>query len=246
MAGSGRRFSEAGYKEFKSLMMVDGKSMIQWVLDLFPQEKDVLFICREDHLKSGMAEQLKTIFPEGRIQGITPHRQGPVMSLQLAIEEIPDSEECLVSYCDFFMLWNYEDFKKSLNGADGAIPCYTGFHPHLLHSQNLYASCRVNERGEILEVREKHCFDNDKMKGLHSPGVYYFREGRILKYYLRELLKKNTPIQGEFYVSMLYQQMIDDGLKIVAYDKISHFCQWGTPRDLEEYLYWTSRLRRTP
>lgn len=245
MAGSGRRFLEAGYKELKPLIVVDGKPMIQWVLNLFPSENDVLFICRKDHLESGLAEQLKGISPGARLKGVTPHLQGPVMSLQLAIDEIPDSEECLVFYCDFFMLWDYEDFKKNLDGADGVIPCYTGFHPHLMHSQNVYASCRMNERKEVLEVREKHFFGDDKMSCSHSPGVYYFREGRILKHYVKELLTKNQSIHGEFYVSMLYQLMIEDGLKIMGYDKISHFCQWGTPRDLEDYLYWTTRLRRT-
>ena len=31
--------------------------------------------------------------------------------------------------------------------------------------------------------------------------------------------------------------MIQDGLKIQVYE-LNHFMQWGTPEDLEEYLYW--------
>ena len=43
---------------------------------------------------------------------------------------------------------------------------------------------------------------------------------------------------GEYYASMVYQPMVEDGKRILVYDQIPHFCQWGTPQDLEEYNYW--------
>jgi len=32
-------------------------------------------------------------------------------------------------------------------------------------------------------------------------------------------------------------------LKVGIYDKIEHFCQWGTPEDLEEYSFWIDNLK---
>ena len=54
------------------------------------------------------------------------------------------------------MNWDYSNFKLFVESTkcDGSIPCYTGFHPHLLHEKNLYASCRVNRKMELLEIKE--------------------------------------------------------------------------------------------
>lgn len=43
---------------------------------------------------------------------------------------------------------------------------------------------------------------------------------------------------GEYYVSMVYNLMKKDGLKISIYE-IQHMLQWGAPRDLEEYKTWS-------
>ena len=43
----------------------------------------------------------------------------------------------------------------------------------------------------------------------------------------------------EYYVSMPYKLMIEDGLNILVYE-LNYFMQWGTPQDLQDYLYWSS------
>ena len=50
-------------------------------------------------------------------------------------------------------------------------------------------------------------------------------------------------VNEEYYVSMVYKEMIKDGLKIKAFE-LEHFMQWGTPRDLEDYLYWSDIFRK--
>ena len=37
---------------------------------------------------------------------------------------------------------------------------------------------------------------------------------------------------------MVYNGLVNDGLKVYVY-QIPFFLQWGTPDDLEEYLYWS-------
>ena len=45
MSGFGKRFKTAGYKLPKPLIEVDGKPIIQHVVDMFPGEKNFFFIC---------------------------------------------------------------------------------------------------------------------------------------------------------------------------------------------------------
>ena len=144
----------------------------------------------------------------------------------------------------FGLIKNYEDFKKfsKKTGADGIVVSYTGFHPHLL-GPNFYAGVKADEAGEISEIKEKHSFTSDKMQGWHSCGTYYFKSGRLIKEYFRQMLDaKYQHNNGEYYVSMVYNLLIKDGLKIFNYP-LKYFCQWGTPEDLEYYSIWISRAK---
>ena len=47
MSGLGQRFLDAGYNDPKPLIIVDGKPIIEHVVNLFPGEKDISFICNE-------------------------------------------------------------------------------------------------------------------------------------------------------------------------------------------------------
>ena len=53
MTGYGSRFVAAGYKDLKPFIEVQGKPIIQWIIDgMYPNEKDILFVCRQEHLDS--------------------------------------------------------------------------------------------------------------------------------------------------------------------------------------------------
>ena len=52
MSGFGERFRNAGYTTPKPLITIEGKPIIEHVVDMFPGEKNFIFICNEEHLKS--------------------------------------------------------------------------------------------------------------------------------------------------------------------------------------------------
>jgi dTDP-glucose pyrophosphorylase len=143
------------------------------------------------------------------------------------------------------MYWDYEYFKKFVRDTkcEGSVICYTGFHPHMLGSDN-YAFCRVNIYNEILEIREKQPFTEDKMSEYASTGTYYFRRGEYVKKYFKELIEKDININGEYYVSLVYNLLINDGLICNVYE-VPHMLQWGTPFDLGFYSKWSDYYRKT-
>ena len=55
-------------------------------------------------------------------------------------------------------------------------------------------------------------------------------------------LDENLSINDEFYVSLVYQLMLRDKKQIYVFDDIDFFCQWGTPQDLQEYLFWINQV----
>src|SRR4051812_2965473 len=115
MSGLGSRFAAAGYKDIKPLIKVHGKPIIEYVVNLFPGETDFIFVCRDEHLENTpLREELMRIKPEGKIVAITPHKLGPVYAVSKVFDMIEDDEPVITCYCDFYMRWDYADFKKTV------------------------------------------------------------------------------------------------------------------------------------
>jgi NDP-sugar pyrophosphorylase family protein len=245
MSGQGSRFKAVGYPDPKPLIVVDGKPIIAHVLDMFPEATDITFICNKEHLATTpMRSILKSLRPDARILPIPSHTRGPVHAVTAVYPYPTEDEDVLVSYCDFTQVWDFPAFLEAVakERPGGAVPAYTGFHPHLLRD-NVYAGIRTDTAGTMLEIQEKHCFTPRLEDCHHSSGLYYFGSGAILKQYSDELLASNQTINGEYYTSMIFPLMLRDGLRVTV-PPISRFMQWGTPEDLEAYEAW-SRLIHT-
>jgi NDP-sugar pyrophosphorylase family protein len=243
MSGIGSRFIEAGYKDPKPLIVVDGKPIIEHVCDLFQGEEKFTFICNAKHLaETKMREVLLSIKPNANIIEIPIHKKGPVYAVSLIEDLIEDEEEIIVNYCDFGSYWDYKDFLEHTRNrdADGAVPAYKSFHPHMLGSTN-YAFMR-DKKQWLLEIKEKEPFTNNRMNEYASNGTYYFKKGSYVKKYFQELIDRNIDLKGEYYVSLVYNLLVNDGLKVSIYD-VQHMLQWGTPQDVEEYNTWSKYFR---
>ena len=243
MTGLGKRFVEAGYTDPKPLINVDDHPMIYHVLHLFPGETNVLAIVNNQHTQ--IRERLLEISPTIRIVEQPYRGLGPVDTLLQVQDSISDDEEVIVSYCDYGTVWDYSAFLREVRetSTDGAIACYRGFHPHHL-GKDCYAYVREDNRWAA-EVREKTPFTANKMSEYASNGTYYFRTGRLLKEYCRRLVESGETIRGEYYVSMVYNHMIRDGLRIRV-TEIQKMLQWGTPADLQTYQQWHDCFTRPP
>ncbi|MFH2201901.1 MAG: NTP transferase domain-containing protein [Elusimicrobiota bacterium] len=244
MSGSGRRFLDAGYKDPKPLLDVAGRPAIARLLERFPKDWRFVFICSNDHLRdTRLREVLLECVPDAVIRGIAPHKKGPVYAVLQAADAVDDDLPTIVNYCDFSFAWDpagFVDFTEQ-TACDGAVFCYRGFQPHYL-GDTMYAYCR-EEGGKILEIREKECFTDDRTREYASSGSYYFASGRLVKKYFQQTVDEDLNLNGEYYVSLVYNPLIGAGLTARVYE-IPFFLQWGTPEDLADYLYWHRAFAR--
>jgi len=243
MSGLGQRFVDEGYNDPKPLIEVDGMPIIQHVINLFPGEKNIKFICNNEHLSdTNMRQILQNISSTCEIYEVPViNREGPVHAVSLIFDSIDDEKEVIVSYCDYGTYWDYEGFlndNRSRN-ADGAIACYKGFHPHMLGTDN-YAFLKETEEGSrwMQAIQEKQPFTSNRMNEYASNGTYYFKSGAIMKKYFKILMDRKIKVKNEYYVSMVYNLLIEDGLNVNIFE-IENMLQWGTPYDLEIYNSWS-------
>lgn len=240
MSGIGKRFLDAGYDVPKPLIVVDGKPIISHVVDMFPGETKFTFICNEDHLRNtNMKEILSNLVPKANIRSIPPHKLGPVYAVMQVADLIEDNEEIIVNYCDFGKDWDYPSFLKDMreNNSDGGVSAYRGFHPHMLGKIN-YAFMK-EENQWMIAIQEKKPFTDNRMLEYASDGTYYFRTGTICKNFFQKTMDQKIDLNGEYYVSVVYNLLVEAGLKVRIFE-IKHMLQWGTPGELEEYLYWSN------
>ncbi len=255
MTGYGSRFVAAGYRELKPFIPVMGKPVIEWIVKgMYPEDVQFIFVCRGEHLRNdpSMKGKLLALAPGAIIVTIEDWvKKGPVYDVLRAYRALCAAEGfhredgCIINYCDFYMTWDFQMFAREATArdCDGAVPCYTGFHPNLLPQNNFYASCLTDAEDNLVEIREKYSFEQDKTKAKHSPGVYYFKNGAVMEKYCQILTEhEECAINGEYYASLPYNFMVEDGLKVWVPTDVPYFCQWGTPEDMREFVYWTDLI----
>jgi NDP-sugar pyrophosphorylase family protein len=246
MSGFGERFRRAGFEVPKPLIEIDGKPIIAYVIEMFTDEQDFIFICNQDHLNNRqykMESIIRKFCPTGRIIGIPSHKLGPIHAVNQVKDLIDPDRPVIVNYCDFTCYWDWGHFKKfvAISECDGAIPAYKGFHPHSLGNTN-YAYM-FEKDGWILDIQEKQPYTNNRMEEFASSGTYYFASGKIMSDAFDATIDQGISVNGEFYVSLAYKPLLAAHKPIAIYP-LQHFMQWGTPEDVVEYNGWSSAFRR--
>ncbi len=245
MAGSGQRFVDAGYTDPKPMIpLADPKGkkrIIEHVVGMFAPTDEFVFICNSDH-PGWMVDVIYALCPKAKILVIPPHKRGPVWTVKAAYSSISASEEVIVSYCDGAIRWDREVFDRYVQAdqIDGCLLTHTGFHPHTLSTTKM-AFVRETD-GLVKEVREKASFTGDPLSEHASSGVYYFRRGEDLKHYFDRALEEDVSYNGECYVTLVYNLMIKDGLRVGYFDT-KHVAILGTPGEVRNYEAWATILK---
>jgi NDP-sugar pyrophosphorylase family protein len=242
MAGSGERFVMAGYTDPKPLIKVQNKRIVDYVCDMFDRDNDnFIFVCNEKHLEStDMLNILRDMVRNQWVVSMPQHKLGPVHTVLWAENLIRDDEPVIVAYCDNPVTWDYSDFKETVKDVDGCVVSHTGFHPHTL-SSTLFAYSKTDADNRILEIKEKSCYTSNRFREHASSGIYYFKYGYYIKKYFKQAIEQNINYNGEYYVTLVYNLLIKDRLKVISYlnDMVLAF---GTPREVQNFEAWMTIL----
>ena len=241
MSGFGERFRAKGFTKPKPLIEINGRSIISYVIDMFPSEDNFFFICNEDHLSNisyEMEAHLKSMCPSGTVIGIPAHKLGPIHAVNQAKDYLDMSQPVVVNYCDFTCYWDWQHFKHTIHNLniDGAIPAYRGFHPHSLGSTNYAYMKEANYR--LQDIQEKEPYTDNRMQEFASSGTYYFKSVDLMYQAFDWVVNNNVHVNHEYYISVAYQYLLKNNLETLVYP-LQHFMQWGTPEDVAEYLEWS-------
>jgi len=164
MAGAGSRFEQAGYTFPKPLIEVDGKPMIQVIVENLNIDAKHIFIVQKSHYEKYNLKYLLNLITDNnceivQVEGIT---EGAACTTLLAKQYIDNDEPLVIANSDQYVDWDSNEFMYSMvaDNVDGGIVSFEATHPK-------WSFAKLNEDGFVSEVAEKKPISN-----IATVGVY--------------------------------------------------------------------------
>ena len=226
MAGAGSRFAQQGYTFPKPLIEVNGKPMIQLVVENLNIEAHYIFIVQEEHyIKYNLKYLLNLIAPGCVVVQVNGITEGAACSTLLAKDYINNDCPLVMANSDQYIEWNSNEcmYAFTADEIDGGIVTFEASHPK-------WSYAKVGSDGFVSEVAEKKVISNEA-----TVGVYYWKHGSDYVRYAEEMIEKNIRVNNEFYVCPVFNQAIEDNKKIKI-KRVNRMWGIGTPEDLDTFL----------
>lgn len=226
MAGAGSRFEQAGYTFPKPLIEVNGKPMIQLVVENLAVKAHFIFVVQKAHRTKYNLDTLLSLIAPGcsivEVEGIT---QGAACTALQAKHLIDSEQPLLFANSDQFVEWNSTEFlyKMQESQVDGGIVTFSSIHPR-------WSFVELGSNGFAKRVAEKDPISNNA-----TTGYYYWKHGSDFVRYAEQMIDQNQTVNGEFYVCPVYNQAIQDR-KLISTYQATKMWGLGTPEDLQHYL----------
>lgn len=226
MAGMGSRFVAHGIVVPKPLIDVEGKPMIERVVENLGRDNKFAFVIRRDTtFTSGLEDFLLGNFPGCEIFYVERLTRGAAETCLVASEWFDDDEGLVIANCDQLQVWDHGDYlqRASHTESDGLIVTFDSDHPN-----NSYVE--LSSSGDVARTVEKRVISR-----IATTGVYHWRRGHDFVECARRMIAKNITTNGEFYVCPVYNEGIAVGRSYEVYPIVKHW-PIGTPEDLRSYL----------
>ena len=226
MAGAGSRFASAGYTFPKPLIEVNGKPMIQVVVENLNIDAHYIFLVQKEHYeKYNLKQLLNLISPECDIIQVDGLTEGAACTTLLARDLINNDEPLLMANSDQFVEWNSNEclYAFTADAIDGGIVTFKATHPK-------WSFAKIGDDGFVTEVAEKNPISDNA-----TVGIYFWKKGSDYVKYADQMISNNIRTNNEFYVCPVFNEAIADNKKIRV-KQIEKMWGIGTPEDLNYFL----------
>lgn len=232
MAGRGSRFAKVGYELPKPLIDVNGKHMIEVVINnLKPNcAHRFIFVCQNDHIKKYDLEGLfKKSCNNFEIIGIDGVTEGAAITVLKARQFIDNDEPLMIANSDQWIDMDINDYLEDMD-----IRKLDGSMLTMKANDEKWSYAKVNDEGLVTEVVEKVVVSDEA-----TVGIYNFSRGSDFVSSADFMIEKDIRSNGEFYVAPAYTYMANKSLSIGVYNIGAEFDGMyglGIPEDLEKFL----------
>jgi NDP-sugar pyrophosphorylase family protein len=210
LAGSSDLFQKAGFPYPKPLIEINGKPMIEWVIESTRSldiPSQIIFIIKEgDSNVYHLDNTLKLLDPNCEIVKLKNETKGGLCSVLMAIDVIDDGDNVLVLNSDQIIdvkLSLFHDFWKQKK-SDVGIVTFKSVHPRW--------SFALTEEGAIIQTAEKNPISNQAI-----AGYYYFNSAKQFFDCAFQTIINDVQKDGMFYISPVINEFVLRNKKVHYY-----------------------------
>lgn len=232
MAGRGSRFLSAGYKKPKPLIDVNGKRMIEVVINnLKPScEHRFIFICQSDHIEEyNLKEVFSSACSNFEVVGINGITEGAAISVLKGRQFFETTDPLMIANSDQWVDFDINAYLSDISdrNLDGSMLTMKASDPK-------WSYARVGDNNFVTEVVEKVVISDEA-----TVGIYNFISGEEFCKYADYMIERDIRSNGEFYVAPIYTFMASDNKKIGIFNvgcEADGMYGLGIPADLKLFL----------
>lgn len=232
MAGRGSRFLNAGYIKPKPLIDVNGKPMIQLVIENIRPKREhrFIFVVQNEHIQDYKVDKLlKNLCPTCEIVVIDGITDGAACSSLKAITYINNKDPLMIANSDQWINISIDDYLEmwDVNKSEGFIMTMYSSDPK-------WSYIKFDPSGIIIDIVEKVVVSNQA-----TVGIYNFSRGDIFCQFAAQMIDEKNMSKGEYYVAPVYKYMLNNNANIGLFniDRASrNMYGLGTPEDLDYFL----------
>ncbi len=232
LAGLGSRFSNEGYKKPKPFIDVNGKPMINRVLENlnFNLYSKIVLVIRSEFDKKFRSE-LKNITEKYNceIVSVPELTKGPAITVLEGLKSVNLENPLVVANTDQIVDDGVFQLISSIdnNLCHGNIMCFQD-----LTKNPKWSFVKLDQENRIVETREKV-----PISDLATVGIYGFSKASYCKDAIEEMVSNKELVNNEYYICPAYNYMIKKKMTVLpTIIKSSEMHGIGTPNDLENYL----------
>ena len=229
MAGLGSRFIKEGFKVPKQIINIKDKHLIDISLDcLNYKDCNLIFVLRDEHVYNHHMDELlmKKFGDDISIVVLDQLTDGSVCSCLFAESLIDNDSPLVIHTLDIEFRPVFDPHVMETLDADGLILTFKS------NSTN-YSYAQLDKDGNVIKTAEKKAISPNA-----CVGIYGFKKGSDFCKYAREMIERDLRTKNEFYISPLYNVLIEDGKKIVTED-VDKMHIFGTP---DEYHFYKDNV----
>ena len=229
MAGLGSRVIKEGFKVPKQIINIKDKHLIDISLDcLNYKDCNLIFVLRDEHVYNHHMDELliKKFGADISIVVLDQLTDGSVCSCLFAEQLIDNDAPLVIHTLDIEFRPVFDPHVMETLDADGLILTFKS------NSTN-YSYAQLDKDGNVIKTAEKKAISPNA-----CVGIYGFKKGSDFCKYAREMIERDLRTKNEFYISPLYNVLIEDGKKIVTED-VDKMHIFGTP---DEYHFYKDNV----
>jgi dTDP-glucose pyrophosphorylase len=228
LAGPHQFFSESKYIYPKPLIEIQGKTMIEHVIENFKsiKEKNFIFILNNEDCKKHHLDNVLNLLTKDRCQiiKINGETKGAACSALMAIEHINNTSPLIITNADQLFEDELETLITQFKDADAGVISFNSVHPR-------WSYAKLDKKENIIETSEKRPISNHAI-----AGFFYFKEGRSFIKSAMRMIEKDANFRGNFYISPTLNEMVLENkkLRIVSVDN-KRYHTFYTPKKIDDY-----------